>query len=102
MEELAPWNIREQEENRLVNNRKTAAIRPTIRNPFLCLATNSPTFFPASALFSAAFFVISDALTVFAVSRPAFVAAYSRLIARFCCQREYGLEEKPPFCCESS
>lgn len=48
------------------------------------------------------FFVISDALTVFAVPRPAFVAAYSRLIARFCCQREYGLEEKPPFCCENS
>lgn len=73
-----------------------------IGKPFLCLATNSPAFFPASALFSAAFFVISDALTVFAVPRPAFAAAYSRLIARFCCQREYGLEEKPPFCCSNS
>ena len=102
MDELAPWNIREQEENRLVNNRKIAAIRPTMRKPFLCLTTNAPAFFPASALFSAAFFVISDALTVFAVPRPAFAAAYSRLIARFCCQWDYGLEEKPPFCCANS
>ena len=44
----------------------------------------------------------ADALTVFDVPRPAFAAAYSRLIARFCCQREYGLEEKPPFCCSNS
>ena len=39
---------------------------------------------------------------IFFSLRPAFAAAYSRLIARFCCQREYGLEEKPPFCCENS
>ena len=47
-----------------------------------------PAFLLPSAARFAAFAVVSDALTVFLAPFPAFAAAYSFLMACFCCQRE--------------
>jgi hypothetical protein len=49
---------------------------------------NSPAFLVFSAALDAAFAVASDALTVLCVLFPALAAAYSFLMACFCCQRE--------------
>ena len=88
MVELMLWNMTEQEETMVEITRIRARIPPTIRKAFLCLAMNSPTFFVSSADFFAAFAVVSDALAVFSAPLPAFAAAYSFLIARFCCHLE--------------
>ena len=54
-------------------------IPPTSRNSFLCLETNSPAFFAASALFFAPF----DAACAAAAASPALCAA--RYAAAYCC-----------------
>ena len=66
------------------------ANRPTRTSFGFCL-TVSATFFATVAVSSAA---LSAAFAVFCVALvdlPAFAAAYSFFIARFCCHLEYGL-----------
>lgn len=65
-----------------------AAIPPAMRKPLLCRTKKLPAFLLPSAARFAAFAVVSDALTVFLAPFPAFAAAYSFLMACFCCQRE--------------
>lgn len=61
---------------------------PTLRKPFLCLAMNSEVFLVSFAAVFAALAVVSDALMVLLADLPAFAAAHSFLMARFCCHRE--------------
>ena len=77
-------------------NTATSRIASAIKKPFLCSAIHSDAFFVSSAARLAALAVTSDARTV---PPPAFAAAYSFLMARFCCQREYGLLCSSGFCC---
>ena len=76
-------------------NSATSRIASAIKKPFLCSAIHSDAFFVSSAARLAALAVTSDARTV----PPAFAAAYSFLMARFCCQREYGLLCSSGLCC---
>src|SRR5574344_762148 len=89
--------ITEQEEKPTENRSRTAAIPPTIRKPFLCRAMNAPVFFVASSALFAALAVVSEAFAVLLAPFPALAAAYSFLIARFCCHLEYGFTVEP-FC----
>ena len=92
MLDTPPPKMEEQDCSSPSSMTSSRPIPPTIKNAFLCLETNSPAFFAASALFFAPFAAVCAAAAASpALCAARYAAAYCFCSFFFCHIREMGL-----------